>query len=279
MKKIIECLTIKDFWALVSKIFIIIIVCTLTIGALIGIIIKRELILRIIMAFICVVLLGITVLNIYLFLTFIIDMFFSKYLKGYNEKKMIKYDVPLFLYFFSVLTIMLIFTYIEGYLTNNYYFGSEVLYMACQLGLSYFLSITLYITIMNIGMYRRTKLLGKKAYQKKLEHHKSLLTLTFLPVTFLTATIGIVTAFKETSISFTDVSKIWSTVFNTSNIDVNNTFLYTIQLAGMLIVMSLPTLIIGYFVNQISIYLYYYGSAYKQFFIKGLKVINKLLLN
>ncbi|WP_152656261.1 hypothetical protein [Oceanobacillus sp. CFH 90083] len=202
-----------------------------------------------------------------LFITFIFDMFFSKIMKNYNEKSLKKYDVPLLIYIAPLLPVLFLYQLSVDILSNNYYFGSNLLMsLDNNGGLSYFISVIMYLLIINIGMYKRLLRVGKDFYKQRLDHHKDFFKITLIPVTFAATVIGLIAGFNDFELKIPDIFTILNyLLFINSN---DNFLVMSIRLSFILLIFSLPTLLLGYFFNQCFIYVLKYGTHYKQFFLR-----------
>lgn len=209
-------------------------------------------------------------------LSFYTDIFLSKFIKKYNDKKFKKYDVPFFIYMGSFLPILFLANRLTDILTRNDYFGSQQLvYLDKYDVLSYSLSIILYLLILNIGMYKRLILVGKDYYKQRLDHHRQFIKITLIPVTFAITIIGLIAGFNDIEIKLADVSPFLNYIFFANFHE--NFLLASINLNITLLIFSLPTLLLGYFFNQCFVYFLKHGSYYKHFFLKLYRKIKVLL--
>lgn len=206
-----------------------------------------------------------------LFTTFISDIFISKRIKKYNEKQLKKYDVPLFIYIGPLLPILFLYQLTDYILSQNYYFGSNLLVnLDNNGGLSYLISIIIYLLILNIGMYKRLLRVGRGFYKQRLDHHKDFFKITLIPVTFVVTVIGLIAGFNDIELKIPDVFTILDFLFINSN---DNFFVMSIRLSFILLIFSLPILLLGYFFNQCFMYILKYGTHYKQFFLKFFRTV------
>lgn len=199
-------------------------------------------------------------------LLYINDIFFSRWLKRYDKKNIVRYDVPLVLYLFSFLPVTFIMFAISDFLAELDSFSNEQLAIADSYGLTYLVATVLYVIIINLGMYSRLNKVNQSYYLEKLNHHEKFLKLVFLPASFIITVISLITIFKDIEVSFTDLFNILDKIFSIRNF--TNTLVASMEMFGLVTLMSLPVLLIGYLVNRMFMYFSIYGKYYKLFFDK-----------
>lgn len=176
----------------------------------------------------------------------------------------IKYDLPLLVFLFSFWPIALT-TFFLTDIFDNY-------------SNWFFISIYLLVTIMYLLlMYADMFVQDRQKYLYRLKHHRECLKLIFIPLSFVFTLTGLISFFSDINIDTAFVINILRNLFSFS-FDSPNLLLSAGNIIGVTILMSLPAVLIGYFLNQLLFYLYYHGKHYKRFFI-GVKLILRKILN
>ncbi|MFV0393802.1 MAG: hypothetical protein ACK5LC_05345 [Coprobacillaceae bacterium] len=193
----------------------------------------------------------------------LVDSICGGKMKNYKNNKLTKYHIPLLTYYFWVLPIMLSCMYLSNFLKEQDYFNNYYIYLLTNVEVLYIIITVIFLLIFYFGMWKRLKdIEDNNYYIETLKKHRKFLNLSFIPLTFIVTSVGLMTAFNDVDINIIDIGKILENIFNT-NIS-NNIFLVVIIFIILLYVASLPIQILALFINHIFQYFVEEGSVYKK---------------
>jgi len=233
--------------------------------------------------FLNIIVIGFTFISIIFGLAFLVDIFSSivkfpvkwlkklPYLKAiqiFKNKVLNKYDLPIILYITSFWPISILMMGVVNLFPEINYLGID------EYTWGYLFATISYLIVMYVGMYLQSIKISKKCYLDRLKHHKEFVNLASLPATFLIGIVSLLSFFSDIEISTSILTSIID-FFGAIRLAPINLLTMGVKIIGFTVLLSLLTVLLGYFVNLIFMYFWYNGKFYKRFINKVIRLFFK----